>query len=268
MEYRPFVTVIMSVYNNGPYLKKAIDSVLSQTYSNFEFIITDDCSSDDSLSIIEEYSIRDERIKIIKNEKNLGLTRSLNNMIKIAKGDIIARMDGDDICLNKRFEKQISVFEEKNVDVVFSNTNIIDFNGEYVCKSYRPSKLSTILKVIKLHNYIPHPTVMFKKDLIKKYGDYSEAAYKCEDQELWIRLRDNKVRFHYIDKPLLNYRINPNSVRKSSSSKYYKIASICIINKNRLKALEYLKHLSLKEKSLTLIKLILPREMIYIECFA
>jgi glycosyltransferase involved in cell wall biosynthesis len=260
----PLISVIMSVHNNEQYLKDAIDSVLNQTYTNFELLITDDCSTDNSYQIMEDCSLYDNRIKIIRNNPNIGLTKSLNNMLKIAKGDLIARMDGDDICLKDRFEKQISIFMTKEIDFVFSNTNLIDYKGNFICSSYRPASVEKILKMLELHNYIPHPTVIFNRKLIEKFGTYSENAYKCEDQDLWIRFRENNVKFHFLNEPLINYRINPNSVRKSKSSKYYKIASMCIINRNRYQALKYLKYLNPKEKLLTILKLFLPRETMYL----
>jgi glycosyltransferase involved in cell wall biosynthesis len=98
----PKISVIMSVYNNESYLKDSIESILKQTYKNFEFIITDDCSTDKSASIISDYDESDERINFIKNKKNIGLTKSLNKMIDLARGEYIARMDGDDIAKKKQ----------------------------------------------------------------------------------------------------------------------------------------------------------------------
>ena len=97
----------MSVYNGLPYLQKSIDSILNQTYKDFEFIIIDDCSTDKTWNILSEYAQKDKRIRLFKNEENLGLTKSLNKGLKVVQGEYIARMDGDDIALPERFEKQI-----------------------------------------------------------------------------------------------------------------------------------------------------------------
>ena len=111
------ISVIMSVYNDSKYLKDSIDSILNQTFKEFELIIVDDCSTDNSLEIIKEYALKDNRVKIIENNKNLGLAVSLNKAWKEAKYDYIARIDGDDICLLDRFEKQMNylVIPEKPI---------------------------------------------------------------------------------------------------------------------------------------------------------
>ncbi len=114
MKEKPRVTVLMSVYNGEKYLREAIDSILNQTFKDFEFLIIDDGSTDSSADIIRSYT--DFRIRLIQNEKNIGLTRSLNKGLKLAKGEYIARMDVDDISLPIRFEKQVS-FLDKYEDV-------------------------------------------------------------------------------------------------------------------------------------------------------
>lgn len=102
------ISVVMSVYNAEKYLPEAIESILHQTYSNFEFIIINDCSNDRSLSIIKEYSLKDNRIVLINNSANLGLTKNLNKAISVAKYEFIARMDADDVSLPDRFERQMN----------------------------------------------------------------------------------------------------------------------------------------------------------------
>ena len=110
---KDLISVVMSNYNTDEeYLRAAIESVLNQTYENFEFIIVDDCSTNNSVDVIESYS--DKRIKLIKNKGNMGLTKSLNIAIKAAKGEFIARMDADDIALPQRFEKQIEFLKKKS----------------------------------------------------------------------------------------------------------------------------------------------------------
>ena len=127
------ISVIMSVYNGEKYLVQAIDSILNQTYQNFEFIIIDDCSTDNSSHILQEYAKKDSRIKIIKKEKNIGIKGFIENLnlgISIAKGKYIARMDADDISLPERFQKQVN-FLEKNSDfsLCFSNAKILQENN-------------------------------------------------------------------------------------------------------------------------------------------
>ena len=126
----PLVSVIMSVYNGEKYLVQAIDSILNQTYQNFEFIIIDDCSTDNSSHILQEYAQKDSRIKIIKKEKNIGIKgfiKNLNLGISIAKGKYIARMDADDISLPERFQKQVDFLENNpEITLVGAQLNLIN----------------------------------------------------------------------------------------------------------------------------------------------
>ncbi|MHC5269463.1 glycosyltransferase family 2 protein [Enterococcus sp. LJL98] len=258
------VTIIMSVFNNELYLEDAIKSVLNQSYSNFEFLITDDASSDRSRYILEKYKRKDKRIKLFFNHKNLGLTKNLNNMIDIAQGELIARMDGDDICFLDRLKKQVDILKKEDVDIVFSGTMLIDHEGKELCEGWRPKKLKKILKIIEIHNYIPHPTVMMKKDIMIK-NKYNENYITGQDKELWGRLVEDKYIFHYIKEPLLYYRINPNSVRvKRKKSNDYRLASIYISNRHKLLVFSTFNKLSLREKVLISCKLLLPYQSIYL----
>ena len=108
-EKMPLVSIIMSVYNEERYIQESLDSVLSQTLDNFELIIIDDCSTDKTAEMIEGY--HDSRIRLYRNKENQGLTKNLNNALRYCRGDYIARMDGDDICLPQRLEKQVQYME-------------------------------------------------------------------------------------------------------------------------------------------------------------
>jgi glycosyltransferase involved in cell wall biosynthesis len=122
----PKVTVLMSVYNGEEHLREAIDSILNQTYKNFEFLIIDDGSTDGSVNIIRSYL--DPRIRLIKNKKNIGITRSLNKGLKLARGEYIARMDDDDIAFPERLEKQVRFLNE-HVNVGLVGGSDITING-------------------------------------------------------------------------------------------------------------------------------------------
>ncbi|AOR24750.1 glycosyltransferase family 2 protein [Clostridium taeniosporum] len=259
----PKISVIMSVYNNEKYLSQSIESILNQTYKNFEFIITNDFSKDNSLKIIKKYSELDNRIIIVNNKKNIGLTKSLNNMINICKGEYIARMDSDDIALHNRFEEQINILNKDNtIDIIFSDTILIDENNNKLCSSWRPKTVEKILKYLKLNNFIPHPTVIVKGSLLKEYR-YNEEYWTGQDKELWIRLNKDNKKFYYLNKSLLLYRINPNSVRNKIQNQYYNLATQYINNNNKLGALRYIKNLKFKEKLIILIKLIVPFKLIF-----
>lgn len=175
----------MSVYNGEKYLREAIESILNQTFIDFEFIIVNDGSTDNSLKIIKNYS--DERILIINNEKNIGLTKSLNKALKQAKGEYIARQDADDISLPNRFEKQVKHFE-KHPEVVLVGTNVclIDETGEIIEKRVVSAKPS--IKDLFKKNRFSHGSVMIQKEIVDKLGGYNELFKYSQDYELWLRI--------------------------------------------------------------------------------
>jgi len=200
---KPKVSVIMSVYNGEKYLREAIESILNQTFTDFEFIIVNDGSTDSSLEIIKSYD--DERIKIIDNKKNIGLTKSLNKALKQACGEYIARQDADDVSLPNRFEEQIKYFEE-HPEIAVLGTNVYKINkeGEVIGKGIvLANPGNEILKT----NQFRHGSVMFKKGVTDKLGGYNELFKLSQDYELWLRIAKHygvrnltqmlyKLRFH------------------------------------------------------------------------
>ncbi|MFW6383201.1 MAG: glycosyltransferase family 2 protein, partial [Nanoarchaeota archaeon] len=153
MNKKPKVSVLMPAYNSQDYISDAIESILSQTYTDFEFVIIDDCSTDDTWKIIKKYAKNDKRIKAFKNVKNSGVTVSLNNGLEKCSGDYIARMDSDDVSLPKRLEKQVEVLENGKADVVGTNIYFIDEQGKVFGKrKYEP----VTGKIIKLESPLAH----------------------------------------------------------------------------------------------------------------
>ncbi len=208
----PKISVIMPVYNSEKYLKEATDSILSQTYTDFEFIIIDDCSSDSSVKIIEEYE--DNRIVFIKNEENLGVAKTLNRGLSICKGEFIARMDSDDISLSERFEKQLKYLEEnKNTAVVscgvqtFCDDKIISETG------WSNSEPAKIKKDLFFSCAIAHPTVMMRTSAIKEVGGYDPDYNGVEDYELWCRVSE-KYDIASVNDVLFKYRVHENQVSR------------------------------------------------------
>lgn len=256
---RPTVSVVMSVYNGRQYLDEAVQSVLSQTFSDFEFIIIDDCSSDGSLELLLEIASKDSRIKLISNEVNLGLTKSLNKAIGYAEGMFIARMDADDICFPTRLERQVECFYRySDIDIIYCDTVYIDKDSNVICKSWRPKKVDIVLSCLESHNFIPHPTVMFKKSTFSLLGGYNEECRTGQDLELWLRMKDEGLNFFYLNQTLLKYRLNPSSVRSYLSDYWFSVANYCIWNGHRFKVFKYLSRLSNKQKCTLAIKFSLP----------
>jgi len=212
----PIVSVILPVYNAETYVSDTIQSILNQSFQNFELIIINDCSTDNSLSVIQKF--QDPRIIIINNERNLKLIKTLNRGIQHAKGKYIARCDADDIFDKNRFEKQVH-FLEKNPEIGVLGTDawIIDQNNFILKTTYNfPSQ--PIELDIRLKNASPffHPSVMFRKNLVNFTGPYSEDFLHVEDYALWLNLF-SKTKLANLNDRLIYYRIHSSSISGQNS---------------------------------------------------
>lgn len=203
----PQITVLMPVYNGEKYLQDAINSILAQTYKNFELLIIDDGSVDNSAAIIK--SINDKRIVYIKNEENLGISKSLNKGISLAKGDYIARMDCDDIALPDRLKIQYNyLLRHKKVGIC--GTWVRFFGKDQGVMTY-PIRDKEIKAFLTFRNAFAHPSVMFKKALLIENGIWYDEHSKVEDYELWTRCAEH-MELHNIPRLCLKYRIVENSL--------------------------------------------------------
>ncbi|HAF61981.1 MAG TPA: glycosyl transferase group 2 family protein [Anaerolineaceae bacterium] len=180
----PKVTVLMAVYNGEKYLNESINSILNQTYQDFEFLTINDASVDKTLEILCEY--KDPRIKVVTNEQNIGLAKSLNRGLALAKGEYICRMDADDVSLPARLEKQIS-FLERNKDFGLCGSWIRNFGDKsYVDKL--PVSHEEIISQLFFGYAIAHPSVVIRTDILKEINGYNEDLRYAQDYELWSRL--------------------------------------------------------------------------------
>ncbi len=217
---QPLVSVIMSVYNGDIFLQKAIDSILNQTYPHLEFIIIDDNSNKQTKDILS--NINDERVKIIFNDENIGLTRNLNTAIDYCKGKYIARMDADDICLPNRIEQQVAFLETNTelagtaswIEMIDENENIKGIWSDD--RKYHSE--SDLYAVLTKKNVIAHPTVMLRADILKKYR-YNELQKHSQDWDLWLRLFADGYRIRKLTETLLLYRVHESSVTSQQKQK-------------------------------------------------
>lgn len=205
------VSVILPVYNCEKYIFESVTSVLNQTFSDFELLIIDDCSTDATLSIIK--SINDARIILIQKPKNSGYTDSLNMAIKLAKGKYIARMDGDDICLPERFAKQVA-FLNANREVILCGTAIQMIGSDKVLK--HPVTHEEILVKLCFGTSFCHPSVMVQKEILLE-NNYDKSFEPAEDFELWTRLAF-LGKLANLDTVLLQYREHPNQISNTNTS--------------------------------------------------
>jgi glycosyltransferase involved in cell wall biosynthesis len=210
MQHDPQVTVLMPVYNAGAYVAEAIESVLTQTWRDFEFLVINDGSTDDTLAVIKRYN--DPRIKLI-DQKNKGLIDTLNEGILISKGEIIARMDGDDVCLPNRLEAQLEFLKQHPDHVmVGSEADVMDKDGNYLMHLVPIAHShEEIVGKINLKCPFIHPCVTFYKKAVIDAGEYPANALTFEDHLLWKKLLTiGKV--CNLREILLKVRFNPESV--------------------------------------------------------
>lgn len=190
MEKKPLVSVVMPTYNRGGLVGRAIESVLNQTYSNLEFIIINDASTDNTSEVIRRYEQKDKRIRRIDNKDNLRIVRSLNRGLANAKGKYIARIDDDDVWVSQdKLKKQIS-FLERNPDYVVIGTGsvaILKSRGLRI-KNKKPETDKEIRDRMLFECPFLHPAVVFRRDPAQKIGFYDERLERAEDYDLWMRL--------------------------------------------------------------------------------
>lgn len=201
----------MPVYNGEKYIRDAIESILKQTFTDFEFLIINDGSTDRSIDIIQSYN--DSRIRVVNNERNLGLIATLNKGFDLAQGEYIARMDCDDISLPERLEDQVK-FMERHLEIGVCGTKV-----KTICKKVPfvlnyPTNSNLIKSRFLFGPGIAHPSVIFRKSLIEKYSlRYDPRFVRAEDYEFWIRCSKH-FPLSNIDKILLLYRLHPEQVGK------------------------------------------------------
>ena len=228
MESAPDISVVMPVYNAVGYLYDAIESVLKQSFKNFELLLIDDGSTDHSKDIIHQFE--DERIILIKNEINQGLIFSLNKAIGLARGKYIARMDADDLCLPFRLQEQFTYLENNpNISVL---AGYIDFINEYGApKGLWPMdrKANTpalIRKAMITACCIAHPSIMARTAILQQYP-FAQQQKAIEDYDLWLRILADGYEIDKLQKSILQYRVHENSVTQVDNLKnnvYFKIA--------------------------------------------
>ena len=184
----PTISIVMGIYNCAKTLEAAVDCIINQTYTDWELIMCDDCSTDDTYTVAESLAKKDSRIILLKNEKNLTLAPTLNRCIAHAKGKYIARMDGDDLCSLDRFEKELAVLDSRSeIAVVGSHMDLFDENGTYRTIYYRENP--TLINLVKTSQFC-HASCMMRAEVIRELNGYdvSDRCKRVEDYDLWVRL--------------------------------------------------------------------------------
>lgn len=232
----PTISVIMSVYKEPlEWIKESIDSILNQTFKDFEFIIVNDNPQrKENAEILSDYAIKDERICILSNEVNIGLTKSLNRALLVAHGKYIARMDADDISYPTRFQKQFD-FLEKHLDVGVCGANVLLFGKKNEIKYYPENDVDCYLFE---RSPFAHPVVMIRVEPLKKYNLFYDSTFKyAQDYELWNRFH-SYTSFYNLQDVLLKYRITDKQITK----KKYREQQVYAAKIRRSSIQKFLKH--------------------------
>lgn len=212
------ISIIMSTYKEEEtLLRESIESILNQTYKDFEFIIILDYPDNDlHKRIIEEYSKIDNRIRFFVNEKNIGLTGSLNRGLSLAKGEYIARMDADDISLPYRLEKQLEYIKKNQYDLIGGITQMIDEDGNSIYSIQKvPTDFNKIKKALRYGQCIAHPTWLGRKEVFVYLNGYRNIPL-CEDFDFTLRVVLNGFKISNLNETVLKYRMTKNSISRNN----------------------------------------------------
>ena len=217
MHNNPLVTVVCLCYNHAKFIVEALDSVLSQTYKNIELIIVDDCSTDNSVQVIEEWCSQHPEVPFLSNKVNLGNTKSFNQALKLAKGDYIIDLAADDYLVENCVELQLDKFQKSlypNLGIVYGNVELVDENDEHIAYFFGVDKNKKIIKpeptgdvyigLLNLENNVCSVSSMVKRELYDKFNGYNEnLAY--EDYDFWLKSA-RLYNFDFIDCILVKKR--------------------------------------------------------------
>ena len=212
----------MPIYNGGADLNQAIRSILNQSHINWELIAIDDGSDDDSIQTLLSYS--DKRIKLIRNDKNFGLIKTLNRGLEHANGTYIARQDQDDISEPTRLESQLKFMSTHSLDLCGSHSTLIDANSQKIGKAYHPLTHETIVSCLASTVPFSHGSAMMSRNFMNKHGLMYSSDNICEDYALWIKFYECGANIGNCDAFLYQYRVHPKSLSQSRQ-KIYRMGS-------------------------------------------
>ena len=224
----PLVSVIMPCYKESlSVLKEAIFSILEQTYKNIELIvIVDNPLANENIKFLQDLCVNDDnRIRIIVNEENIGIVRSLNKAIMLARGEYIARMDADDVSLPKRLESQLEYLLKNNLDIVGGFYRDISVDGDLLDIVKNPVKSKSVAKTLKCRNCVGHPTFFVKRDVYKTLNGYDDIP-TCEDYHFLIKAIKAGYKIGNMPEVCLYYRVTPNSISRSNQGRQQVIAKL------------------------------------------
>jgi Glycosyl transferase family 2 len=205
----PRVTVLLAVHNGEPYVHDAVASILDQTYRDFEFVIVDDASTDETVAVIERFG--DERIRLLRNEHNLGQVPSLNRGLHEARGEIVARIDADDVSLPARLERQVAVLDaDPRVGLIGTWMTLVDERGRRVGALHKTldDYADFVFHTLIMRVYVSHPAAAYRREPVLAAGGYDEATGPAEDKDLWRKLALARWNARIVPEELVVYRLH------------------------------------------------------------
>ena len=217
MDSTPFVSVVMPVFNAGRFLGEALDSVLAQTYPDFELVIVDDASNDGSYELLQAYAARDPRVRVFRQPSNQGIVAARNRAFREARSDsrYFAILDADDVALPDRLARQVAYLEaHPDHALVGGQTLIIDAQGRPLGIRHYPRSYAEICAVITRFNPIAQPAVMLRRSVIEQTGGYSAEFPRCQDYELWLRVAAEHP-IANLAEPVIRYRISDTQGKRT-----------------------------------------------------
>jgi len=205
----PKVTVLLAVHNGEPYIGEAVQSVLDQTFTDFELLLVDDASTDDTVGIVER--LGDDRVRILRNESNRGQVPSLNRGLSEARGEYVARLDADDACLPTRLERQVEVLDaDPRVGLVGTWMDAVDDRGRLLGRLQKAldDYVDFLYHTLIMRVYVSHPSAMYRREPVLRLGCYDEATGPAEDKDLWRKLALERYEARIVPEALVRYRLH------------------------------------------------------------
>jgi glycosyltransferase involved in cell wall biosynthesis len=224
----PLISVLMPAYNCEAYVLEAVSSMLSQSFADFELLVIDDGSTDSTRKLLD--SVHDPRLRLVSNERNIGLIGTLNRGLELATGRYVARMDADDISAPERLEKQVQFLEaHPDVHVLGTMVNLINEQGKvFGAIAGYPKDADEVHRFLLRECCLIHPSVMFRRDTVQAVGGYAASARHAEDYDLWLRLSD-RHKIANLSEKLVSYRMHRNQVSIRNLLTQHQVAQSCRI---------------------------------------
>jgi hypothetical protein len=213
------VTVLLAVHDGEPYLRQCIDSVLGQTFTDFELLIVDDASTDGTVGTISSY--KDDRIRLLRNEQNLGQVPSLNRGLREARGELVARLDADDWCRPTRLERQVALLDaESEVGLVGTWMEAVGEDGRRLgwLRETLADFVDFVYHTLIMRVYVSHPSAMYRREPVLALDGYDEATGPAEDKDLWRKLALERWDARIVAEPLVVYRLHDNQLSQTRAA--------------------------------------------------